>query len=145
MRCIPSVKLIVLAIIFGFGLSVLPVHPAVAKEDAKMIQVSAVEEGSSPRLIITPSELTVGKNSFVIWLNMIEGQEISVEFDDPGAVIPATTDHQVFSSDDKGYFAAKYMPFIATSSLRFVKAGTYKYTVKSFYGRASATGKVTVR
>lgn len=145
MQIIPAFGKTALAIILGLLLLTAGGHTVTAKEDTVLIQVSAVEGGDAPRLILTPPESTVGKNGFVIWLNAIDGQEINVEFADPDAVASSTADHQVFSADKEDNFSARYMPYLATASLRFIKTGTFTYSVKSFYGRAVAKGKLIVR
>ena len=120
---------------------------AFAEEDGRIIRVerSHGDDDSPEGISILPPELTVEKNIIVIWLNLISEKEINIQFDNPEAMLSATKDHMGFTLNDTGQFAAKYMPHIATASLRFIAPGTYTYTVTSQNSEKSAKGKIIVR
>jgi len=131
----------ILCIIYGL-FSVLPM--LCKAEEGKIIKVENVGGSVSGNFAINPSELSIEKGMIVIWLNTIKDQEIHIIFEDAKRLQTGTTDPMGFVQDAKGSFSAKYMPFIATSSLRFVKSGTYRYFVKSQNGKISAAGKIIV-
>ena len=143
MKKINPVMRTVLFLLLGLG--VLSVdHIAYAKEDAIIIKIGT--EGNDPKsgISLSPDEVTVKKETIVIWVNFIDGPELNVEFDDPKATIAATRDLKGFYVDDAGLLAAKYMPFVATASIRFIKNGTFGFSVTSQDGKTVATGKIIV-
>ena len=121
-------------------------HFAHAQEKAEMIKIGESENDLKADFSIMPSEIKVKKETIVIWVNFINGPEINIEFSNPDAVIAATKDAKGFYMDEaNGVFSAKYLPFIATASIRFIKSGEYVFSVKSQDGEKSATGKVIVK
>ena len=114
-------------------------------ENAVIIKVSAIDDAGHLKINVTPCETVVKKDTIVIWVNFIDGPEINIAFDDAKAVSAATKDLQSFYIDDEGIFSAKYMPFIATSSIRFIKDGEFGYTISSSDEKEVVSGKVIVK
>jgi hypothetical protein len=118
---------------------------ALAEEDGRIIKI---ESPGDPKagIVISPPELEIEKQMIVIWLNLIHGKEINILFDEPETVISATSDPMGFTPEEGGGFSARYMPHIATASLRFTKSGTYSYTVtQTKSDPKTTTGKIIVR
>jgi hypothetical protein len=119
---------------------------ALAEEDGRIIKIESPENNPEAGMVVSPSELEIDKQVIVIWLNLINGKEINIRFDKPEAVISATSDSMGFTREDDGGFSARYMPHIATASLRFTKSGTYSYTVTFTKSDPKTfTGKIIVR
>ena len=114
-------------------------------EDGRIIKIETIKEGPTATLTIDPAELTLEKGDIAIWLNSIAGQEVNIRFQHENLPKTAITDIMGFSPDKDGAYAAKYLPFIATASLRFIEDGTYPYTVEMKNGKCTAGGAVTVR
>ena len=119
--------------------------PPLDTKKATIIKVSIKGDTDPAKLNITPNEVVVEKNTIVIWVNFIEGPEINITFSDAKATSAATTDLKSFYIDDDGVFSAKYMPFIATCSVRFLQSGEFSYSITSSDGKESVIGKVIVK
>jgi hypothetical protein len=119
------------------------VAPAIA-EEGKIIKIDAVKNDTSATLTIDPAELAIEKDVIVIWLNSIVDQEVNVLFQHKELPAAAVTDSMGFGPDKNGAYAAKYLPFIATASLRFIETGTYSYTVEMKNGTCAARGTIIV-
>ena len=114
-------------------------------EEGRIIQISAIDEGGSQTGIsATPTKLSIEKDIIVIWLNGIKGEEVNILFEDGEAVRSATANPMGFDLDKKGAYAAKYLPFISTTSLRFVKKGVYPYKVTSQHEKWVTQGTIIV-
>ena len=72
-------------------------------------------------------------------------QDVDILLDEGETITDVTTDAMGFTLDKNGKYAAKYVPFISTTSLRFIKPGIYHYTVTALRGKVSAEGKIIVR
>ena len=119
--------------------------PPFDSKKAKIVKISTIEDSEQLKINIMPSEIIVDKNTVIIWVNFIDGPEINIKFDDPKATSAATTDLKSFYIDDEGVFSAKYMPFIATCSMRFIESGEFSYSITSSDEKEAACGKVIVK
>ncbi|MBU4053397.1 MAG: hypothetical protein KKA41_03445 [Proteobacteria bacterium] len=139
------ITITILLAISGFLYYFFPGNKALAEEDGRIIKIESPADNPESAMVISSPELEIDKQIIVIWLNMIKGKEINIIFDDPKTVIAATSDPMGFTTDDSGGFSARYMPHIATASLRFIKSGTYSYTVTSQINEPkSSSGKIIV-
>jgi hypothetical protein len=128
----------------SLGFSTLPVASARA-EDGSIISIQSVESKTATLLTVNPAELTINKNTIVIWLNAFRDHDVNIGFAEGKTTEKATCDAMGFDTGKSGEYEAKYLPSIATASLRFVKEGTYSYTVESQPGGLAAKGKIIVR
>jgi hypothetical protein len=114
------------------------------QEDAVIIKIET-NEAAPKTVFLSPPNITIAKNTIVIWVNFIDGPELNIVFDDADAAMAASKDQKGFYLDTKGAFAAKYMPFIATSSVRFVQNGSFGYSIQSQDGTKVTAGIVNVK
>lgn len=143
---IPIKKVIVntfyaVALVFLLFFQIVPAQA----EEGKIIKIKVIKDESYTALKLDPAELTVEKDVIVIWLNSIVGQEVNILFQNNNLPQTAVTDAMGFSMEKDNVYAAKYLPFIATASLRFIKEGTYAYTVELKNSGCAATGTILVR
>jgi hypothetical protein len=130
----------ILAVIIGlFYLS-----PDAAAEEGSIIKIEAGGDKTPQAIAIRPQTLTVEKDTIVIWLNAVRDDELNILFDDGEQTKAATGNPSGFDLTKNGVYAAKYLPFIATASLRFVKPGTYSYRVISQKNKFETLGTITV-
>ncbi|MBU4037466.1 MAG: hypothetical protein KKA35_13655, partial [Proteobacteria bacterium] len=98
-------------------------------------------------ITITPQYMNVPVGSCVVWVNWVRGPEISTSFKE-GKTCAATTKSAVGYSitPETGCFITDFLPEGATSSLRFMEAGDYKYDIYVKGRKAPlASGKITVK
>jgi hypothetical protein len=146
MKKLILIVLITLLVASGFFYHFFSDEKAMAEEDGRIIRIESSADHPASGIVITPSELQVDKQIIVIWLDFIQEGEINITFNDPQAVVSATSNPMGFVLNDNGEFSARYMPHIATASLRFIKSGTYSYTVTSQSNpEKTFVGKIIVR
>lgn len=115
-------------------------------EDAAIVQIFKAG-GDKNELTMSPPELFVKKNTVVIWMNGIQGEEIQVVFKDGKSCkdVSFSPEYKGFSLDSKSCYVTSFIPYAATSSLQFTENGTFEYTVANATNRITGKGKVTVR
>lgn len=115
-------------------------------EDASIIQIFK-SQGDNTELMLSPPDLYVKKNTVVIWMNGIQGEEIQVVFRDGKACkdVSFSPEYKGFSLNSKSCYVTSFIPFAATSSLQFTETGTFDYAVSNPTGRITGKGKVIVR
>lgn len=115
-------------------------------EDASIVQIFK-SSGDKNELSLAPPELFVKKNTVVIWMNGIQGEEIQVVFKDGKSCkdVSFSPDLKGFSLDSKSCYVTSFIPYAATSSLQFTEKGTFEYSVANATGRISGKGKITVQ
>jgi hypothetical protein len=113
-------------------------------EEGRIIKIEGTGGATCTGIGATPAELTIEKDVIVIWLNAIKGEEVNILFDDGKTIKNATDNPMGFDLDKKGIYAAKYLPFISTTSLRFIKKGTYHYRVISQNNKFTTQGTIIV-
>jgi len=132
-----SLMMIAMAVSLAFPLAAMA-------EEGQIITILASGGDTTTGIEATPSELTIEPGIIVIWVNAIKGDEVNILFDDGKTTENATADPMGFDLDKNGAYAAKYLPFLATTSLRFIKQGTYQYKVISQNKKFVAQGTLTV-
>jgi hypothetical protein len=119
---------------------------ALFAEEASTVQVLK-SPGDKPELVLSAPDLYIAKNGVVIWLNSVKNEEIQVVFKD-GKVAMDVSFSPAFKSfclDSSSCFVTSFIPYAATSSLQFTKAGTFDYSVSNRTGKSSVKGKIIVR
>ncbi|MFO7964358.1 MAG: hypothetical protein R6U50_10590 [Desulfobacterales bacterium] len=114
-----------------------------AAQEGKIITIKTAAAEANAIVQLEPVELTISKNSVVIWLNAIKDQDVNISLSAEERPDAAFSDAMGFSLED-GMYTAKYLPFIATASLRFVKEGVYTYRVELSNGKKKAHGTIKV-
>ena len=128
-----------------FFVSVIIFPWEIMGEEGRIIEIQAIGESEAHTGIsASPDELTIEKNVIVIWLNAINGDEVNIQFEDGETTKNATANPMGFDLDKNGEYAAKYLPFVSTTSLRFIKSGVYPYNVTSQDNKFTTHGTVIV-
>ncbi len=103
--------------------------------------------GTDQEMSISPKHIKVPKGSCVVWVNWIEGPDISISFKDGKTCEEMTKSPLGFRlTPETGCYLTDYLPQGGTSSLRFMIAGDYTYEI-SMEGKKEplASGKITVK
>lgn len=142
-------KLALVLVIFFAVISVMMVNQGVAlATESKIVTIEPVEneEGKLIGFFINPKNLEVEENTIVIWLSGIPGQEIQVIFEDGKTCKDVTADPYYFQFDQEtSCYVTNFIPYGATSSLRFPQSGVFRYVVKSQDGKMRFPAKLIVR
>lgn len=136
-------KLNVLLTVLAFLVLISPGHLLGA--DANIVKIFNAS-GDKPVMMLDPPDLYISTNTVVIWMNGYEGVEVQVSFDDGKACQDVTVSPtQLGFSMSQNCYVTSYIPYAATSSLKFTEAGTFKYTVSTQDGKVTTAGKIVVR
>ena len=119
---------------------------------ASLIKISPVGGQTILGMHIEPSTAYIKKGDAVVWLNQVISSmkakpEVSIEFADGKKCKSAVYVEQPYFKVDEARqcFVTTWMPYGTTSSLEFINAGTYEYTVKVKDAKdVVATGKIIV-
>lgn len=100
-----------------------------------------------PTIVLDQPIIYVPVGSIVIWLNGVEDHEVKVSFQDGKACqdVVYSPKFKGFSLDAKSCFVTTFMPYAATSSLKFTTPGTFEYDVLTEDGTMNTKGKIVVR
>ena len=113
--------------------------------DASVIKVYNSTKDPA-KMVLDPPDLFVTNGTVVIWMNGFEGAELEVSFEEGKACQDVTVSPVQWGFKmSKTCYVMSYIPYAATSSLKFTQAGTFKYTVKTMDGKATASGQIIVR
>jgi plastocyanin len=113
--------------------------------DASVVKVysTSKEEG---KMVLDPPDLYVTNGTVVIWMNGFEGTELEVNFSEGKACQDVTMSPSQWGFKmNKTCYVMSYIPYAATSSLKFTQAGTFKYTVSTMDGKSKTSGQIIVR
>jgi hypothetical protein len=115
-------------------------------EETSTVQILK-SSGEKPELALSAPDLYIAKNGVVIWLNSVQGEEIQVVFKDGKAAMDVSFSpaFKSFCLDSSSCFVTSFIPYAATSSLQFTKAGTFDYSVSNRTGKYTVKGKIIVR
>lgn len=130
------VGLLVLALVLT-GLGIVATAAEKAGLKAKVVIIG---EGR-----ISPKVGTVTKGTTVIWLNSANGN-VNIFFDKGKEVQAVCAAPTHFTLDAEGKYQSGVIPRGATASLRFVRAGKYRFTVAGFErGALTLGGQIIVK
>lgn len=113
--------------------------------DASVVKVYGSSKDTG-KMVLDPPDLFITSGTVVIWMNGFEGSELEVSFDEGKACQDVTVSPAQWGFKmSKTCYVMSYIPYAATSSLKFTQAGEFKYTVKTMDGKTKAKGKIIVR
>lgn len=115
-------------------------------KEAEVVMIYKAK-GDETEIRVTPPDLYIQKGTVVIWMNNISGEEVRVIFRDGKACqdVSRSPDQKGFSLDTKSCYVTTYLPYTATSSLQFMQAGTFAYSVSNSTGKVTGRGKIIVQ
>lgn len=133
-------------LLFSVILAALICTPmAVSAEDAAVVLVYKVA-GDNTELRLNPPDLYIKKNTVVIWMNSVMGEEVQVVFRDGKACQDISfSPEAAFNLDAKSCFVTSFLPYAATSSLKFMETGEFDYVVQNLSEKITGKGKIIVR
>ena len=108
--------------------ALLVVQGMVLAQECRVIRIHGMATHQSIRL--EPETILVSKGDCVIWFNRAAAQEVKVVFEDGKKCSSVSEAATGFSLDHENCFVTTWLPFGATSSLRFVQAGRYDYVIE---------------
>ena len=132
---------IVLLMAMGLFLAVRPIYAA----EAKLVKIQPVGEDKLVGFYLDPPILQIEKNTIVVWLSGVKGNDIQVVFMEGKTCRDVTANPGAFKLDDKSCYVTSFMGFGETSSLQFMESGTYSYYVATDTGNIKAKGTIVVR
>ena len=133
-------------IVLLMAMSLLPLawSPTFAAE-AKLVKIQPVGEEKLVGFYLDPPILQIEKNTIVVWLSGVKGNDIQVVFMEGKTCRDVTANPGAFKLDDKSCYVTSFMGFGETSSLQFMESGTYSYYVATDTGNIKAKGTIVVR
>ena len=94
---------------------------------------------------IEPETMVVSKGDCVVWFNRFTAETLKVTFEEGKKCLDVTTAPMGFSLNAQTCYVTSWMPFVGTSSLRFMEKGTYEYSVEAKnIGGVKAKGRIVV-
>jgi hypothetical protein len=143
-----------LSVMLVMGMHLISHGSAVAAE-AQLVKIQPVGEvverdvtlaGKLTAIKLDPQTLHIKKNTIVVWLNGVLGQEVKVIFEEGKACKDVTVNPMGFSLDrETSCYVTSFIPYAATSSLQFSQPGTLKYTVETADAKIKAKGEIIVK
>ena len=112
--------------------------------ECRIIRVTGeAASAGSKTLYLEPATVWVSKGDCVVWFNHVRDVEIKISFKEGKTCLDATSAPAGFKITEENCYVTSYIPMAGTSSLRFVKEGTYEFMVESKNG-AQVNGKIIV-
>ena len=130
-------------LLMAMSLLLITWKPTVAME-AQLITIQPVVKDKIVGFYLAPVDLKVEKNTVVIWLNSVQGEDIQVIFMEGKTCRDVSGNQKEFSLNSKNCYVTTFMSFGKTSSLQFIESGAYKYYVATETGNIKATGSIIV-
>lgn len=144
-------KLCVLfSVVLTMALNIFAANREIASaSEARLVRVWSVGGDKPVGFHIDPPVLRVDKNTIVLWMSGVKGQEIQIVFESGKVCRDVTANPNEkkpdFFLDAKNCYVTTLMPYAETSALEFPEAGTFEYLVQTNDGKISAKGKIIVR
>lgn len=116
--------------------------------ESLLVKIEPVKDinGKLIGFFVNPKNIEIKENTIVIWLSGIYGQEIQVIFEDGKTCKDVTADPHFFEFNPQtSCYVTNYIPYGATSSLRFPQAGVFNYVVSSQDGKMKFPATLIVR
>ena len=116
----------------------------VAAQECRIIRILGRTEHVS--LTIEPGTTFINKGDCVVWFNRVFTDQIQIMFKEGKKCLDVTKSPMGFTLDAESCYVTTWLPFAATSSLRFMEKGTYKYVIKakSMPGQNVQEGQIVV-
>jgi len=136
-------------VVFAVGLGMLLASTVDSfAQDAAIVKIWAKTEGKTKEIRVDPVELTIEKNTIVVWMNGIQGKEVQLVFEEGKTCRDITANPNLkqpgFFLDSKGCYVTSFLPYATTSTLQFPQTGSFDYSVVTEDGTMSGKGKIIV-
>jgi hypothetical protein len=136
--------MIVMGFIFIFAMIILLSKlGTLSAQECRIIKIHGRTE--HPSIMIEPDTVFLSKGDCVVWFNRFTAEDVKVTFEEGKRCVDVTKAPMGFSLNAQSCYVTSWMPFVGTSSLRFMEKGTYKYTVEAKnIGGVKAEGRIVV-
>ena len=115
----------------------------VSAQECRIIKIHGRTE--HPSIMIEPETIFLSKGDCAVWFNRFTAEDVKVTFEDGKKCSDVTKAPLGFSLNAKSCYVTSWMPFVGTSSLRFMEKGTYEYSVEAKnIGGVKAKGRIVV-
>jgi len=115
----------------------------VSAQECRIIKIHGRTE--HPSIMIEPETVFLSKGDCVVWFNRFTAEDVKVTFADGKKCLDVTHAPMGFSLNAQACYVTSWMPFVGTSSLRFMEKGTYEYSVEAKnIGGVKAKGRIVV-
>ena len=115
----------------------------VSAQECRIIKIHGRTE--HPSIMIEPETTFLSKGDCVVWFNRFTAEDVKVTFEEGKKCLDVTTAPMGFSLNAQTCYVTSWMPFVGTSSLRFMEKGTYEYSVEAKnIGGVKAKGRIVV-
>ena len=115
----------------------------VSAQECRIIKIHGRTE--HPSIMIEPETIFLSKGDCVVWFNRFTAEDVKVTFEEGKKCLDVTTAPMGFSLNAQTCYVTSWMPFVGTSSLRFMEKGTYEYSVEAKnIGGVKAKGRIVV-
>ena len=114
--------------------------------DANIIRLHKTQKVKGG-MFIQPPALYVKKDAVVIWMSLVQDEDIQIVFEDGKRCMDVSysPSKNEFSLDTKSCFVHNFLSYASTTSLKFLDTGTFEYLVYTKEGKEKAKGKIIVR
>jgi hypothetical protein len=136
--------MIVMGFIFVFAMLILLSKlGTIFAQECRIIKIHGRTE--HPSIMIEPETIFLSKGDCVVWFNRFTAEDVKVTFEEGKKCLDVTNAPIGFSLNAQSCYVTSWMPFVGTSSLRFIEKGTYDYTVEAKnIGGVKAKGRIVV-
>jgi len=115
----------------------------VSAQECRIIKIHGRTE--HPSIMIEPETTFLSKGDCVVWFNRFTAEDVKVTFEEGKKCLDVTNAPMGFSLNAQTCYVTSWMPFVGTSSLRFMEKGTYEYSVEAKnIGGVKAKGRIVV-
>jgi hypothetical protein len=114
--------------------------------DASIVRIHKSKKAKGG-MFLHPPTLYVTKDTVVIWMSWVHGEEVQLVFEDGKRcmdVFYAPYKEDVFLNA-QACFVTNYLTYASTTSLKFTDTGTFEYVVSTKDEKEKTTGKIIVR
>jgi hypothetical protein len=138
--------LILIGVVFFFATFILLENlETVSAQECRIVRLHGGAGVQVRGLRIEPDFLVISKGGCVIWSNWVRGvgEDVKVIFEEGKTCRDMTEAPSGFKLDESSCYVTSWLPFGATSSLKFKEEGTFAYTVETQTGK-KAKGTINV-
>jgi hypothetical protein len=119
-------------------------------QESQACHIVRIVQGQGQRvdsIALDPSPLTIKKGDCVVWINWSRFPDAILKFKEAQKCLEATSAPTGFKPEFiEGCYVTSMIPLGGTSSLRFIKPGTYGYLVQATpVKKIQAKGEILVR
>ena len=118
--------------------------------EAQLIKIQPdVTGGKITGLYVDPPTAYIKKDTIVVWMSGIDGEEVQIVFNEGKTCRDVTANPNQklpgFFMDSKNCYVTSFLPYCATSTLQFPEKGAFEYKVVTVGEKMQAKGEIIVK